>query len=64
MLPTDGEGHFGADSAPTFCANEQQFTHPFRVQAGERVFHKHTLLNIGRHKAPRIIARQTIGHLG
>ena len=41
----------------------QQLAHPIYIQNMKRVFGENPLLDIGIHEPPRIIARQTIGHL-
>ena len=63
MFSTDRQNHFRPRGPATLSAKRQQFANAVFVQAMKRIFFIDPLLHIRRHKPPRIIARQPIGHL-
>ena len=63
MLTTDRQNHVRTHRTATIGPERQQFTDAVGIKPMKRVFCIHTLLDVRRHEPPRIISRQTIGHL-
>ena len=63
MFAANRENQIGAFLAPALCAKLHQLAHTIGIQRVKRVLCIDALLHIGRHKSPRVVARQTIGHL-
>ncbi|MPL94795.1 hypothetical protein SDC9_40953 [bioreactor metagenome] len=63
MLAADRNRHVGARALAPRGTDQQQLPHPLDVEDVERILGKDPLVDIGRHEAPGIVARQAIGHL-